>query len=204
MIQLDWCQVNLLWPGIRPDSFPPPHSPAIELEMYHITIEGGWMEGRSTSWLANTFTWTTGSDPEWEMYIHNNYNKVKPNIHGSGVSSLCVPQGAGELPRRPAMSHGTEHQYFRITALWCVCVYAYSAALYPSCHLHSLSPTAVRRPAAAQYRAYMHVCVCPLSWRNTWKGLVSPCFVATALSGPKKDRSRGQRGHVSSFLSSPS
>jgi hypothetical protein len=142
------------------------------------------------------------------MYIHNNYNKVKPNIHGSGVSSLCVPQGAGELPRRPAMSHGTEHQYFRITALWCVCVCVCLCLLCrlasPSCHLHSPSPTAVRRPAAAQYHGYMRVCMCPLSWRNTWKGLVSPCFVATALSGPMEDWSRGQRGHVSSFLSSPS
>ncbi len=46
---------------------------AIELEMDQVTIKGGWMEGRvhqSTSLLANTFAWTTGSDPAWEMYVH--------------------------------------------------------------------------------------------------------------------------------------
>lgn len=100
----------------------PPHSPAIELEMYHITIEVGWMEGWSTSWLANTFAWTTGSDPAWEMYIHNNYNKVKPNIHGSGVSSMCAA-GSWWIAKAPCNEPWHRASIFQdYSIVVCVCL----------------------------------------------------------------------------------
>ncbi len=129
-------------------------------------------------------------------YIHN-YNKVKLNIRGSGVSSLCVPQGAGELPRRPAMSHGTEHQYFRITALWCVCVYSPFVALYPSCHLHFHCPTAILRPATVQYHVYMCTYLClrvPARLAQHLERISVPLFCSHCFEWAKGGQVQGSTG----------
>lgn len=129
------------------------------------------------------------------MYIHNNYNKVKPNIQGSGVSSLCVPQGAGELPRRPAMSHGTEHQYFRITALWCVCV-----CLRLLCRLISQLPPAFplshcRTKTCRCAVPCVHACLrVPAKLAQHLERISVPLFCSHCLEWAKEGQVQGSTG----------
>lgn len=127
------------------------------------------------------------------MYIHNNYDKVKADTLGSCVSHVCVLQGPGELPRRAAMSQGTEHQYFRITLLWCV---RGSAPLLPCI------PAVTCIPCLTPMR--LSTCVPAKLVQHLERISVPLPLPPTAPSGPKGDRARGQLGHVSSFLSSKS
>ncbi len=95
------------------------------------------------------------------------------------------------------MSHGTEHQYFRITALWCVCVYALFAALYPSCHLHSHCPTAILRPATAQYRVYMCTYSClrvPARLAQHLERISVPLFCSHCFEWAKGGQVQGSTG----------
>lgn len=156
---------------------------------------------RSASWLANTFAWTTDSDPAWEMYIHNKFNKVKPNIRGSGVSSLCAT-GSWWIAKAPCNEPWHKASIFQdysivVCMCVCVCVYTSFAALYPSCHLHSIFPAALQRPATVQYCVYMCTYVClhvPAKLVQHLERISVPLFCSHCLGQAKREQVQGSTG----------